>query len=67
MQARILEYTEAIGWTIVPREEAERRRGFDPEVPPTDRARNRSLFFADLLAKVRATIQILRHHFQSVI
>jgi hypothetical protein len=38
----------------VPREEAERRRGFDPEVPPTDRAKNRSLFFYDLLdIKVR--------------
>lgn len=36
------------------REEAERRRGFDPEVSPADRAKNRSLFFDDLLdAKVR--------------
>lgn len=26
VQARILEYTEAIGWTIVSREEAEQRR-----------------------------------------
>lgn len=54
VQARILEYAEAIGWTVVSREEAERRRGFDPEIPPADRARNRSLFFDDLLdAKVR--------------
>jgi type I restriction enzyme R subunit len=54
VQARILEYAEAIGWTLVSREEAERRRGFDPEVPPPDRARNRSLFFDNLLnAKVR--------------
>jgi len=54
VQARILEYAEAIGWTLVSREEAERRRGFDPDVPPADRARNRSLFFDDLLdAKVR--------------
>ncbi len=54
VQARILAYAEAIGWTFVSREEAERRRGFDPEVPPADRARNRSLFFDDLLdAKVR--------------
>lgn len=54
VQARILAYAEAIGWTIVSREEAERRRGFDPEVPPADRAKNRSLFFDDLLdAKVR--------------
>ena len=47
--ARILEYAEAIGWTPVSREEAEQRRGFDPEVPPADSARNRSLFFDDLL------------------
>ena len=54
VQARILEYAEAIGWTLVPREEAERRRGVDPEVPPADRARNHSIFFDDLLdAKVR--------------
>ncbi|MBU1187587.1 MAG: HsdR family type I site-specific deoxyribonuclease [Gammaproteobacteria bacterium] len=54
VQARILEYAEAIGWTIVSREEAEQRRGFDSDVPPADRARNHSLFFDDLLdAKVR--------------
>jgi len=54
VQARILRYAEAIGWTFVPREEAEQRRGFDPDVPPADRARGRSLFFDDLLdAKVR--------------
>ncbi len=49
VQARILEYAEAIGWTIVSREDAEQRRGFDPDVPPADRAKNRSLFFDDLL------------------
>lgn len=54
VQARILGYAEAIGWTLVPREEAERRRRFDPSVPPADRAKNRSLFFDDLLdAKLR--------------
>jgi len=54
VQARILAYAEAIGWTIVSREEAEQRRGFDPEVPPAERAKNRSLFFDNLLdAKVR--------------
>ena len=54
VQARILAYPEAIGWTFVPRDEAEQRRGFDPAVPPADRANNRSLFFGDLLdAKVR--------------
>ncbi len=49
VQARILAYAEAIGWTFVPREKAEQRRGFDPAVPPADRAKNRSLFFNDLL------------------
>ncbi len=54
VQARILEYAQAIGWTFVSREEAEQRRGFDQDVPPADRAKNRSLFFDDLLdAKVR--------------
>ena len=54
VQARILKYAEAIGWTIVPREEAELRRGFDPEVPPNDRAKGCSLFFNELFdAKVR--------------
>ena len=54
VQARILAYAKAIGWTIVSREEAEQRRGFDPEIPLRDRAKNRSLFFNDLLdAKVR--------------
>ena len=52
VHARILEYVEAVGGTIVSREEAERRRGFDPEVPPADRARNRSLFFDDRLETV---------------
>jgi type I restriction enzyme R subunit len=54
VQARVLEYAGAIGWTVVSREEAERRRGFDTEVLPADRAKNRSLFFDDLLdIKVR--------------
>ena len=54
VQSRILEYAEATGWTVVPRDEAERRRRFDPEVSPEERARNSSLFFDDLLdAKVR--------------
>jgi len=49
VQARILAYAEATGWTLVSREESEGRRGFDPKAPPADRARNRSLFFDDLL------------------
>ena len=48
VQARILTYAEAIGWTFVPREQAEQRRGGTPTSPPL------SLFFNDLLdAKVR--------------
>ncbi len=54
VQARILEYAEAIGWTIVSREEAERRRGFDPHAPLKERAKGRSLFFDSVLdARVR--------------
>jgi len=50
VQARILAYAEAIGWTVVPRDEAELRRGLDPDVPSSDRAKNRSLFFDDVHA-----------------
>lgn len=54
VQARILAYAEDIGWTFVPREEAEQRRGFDPEASPKDRAKGGPLFFDDLLdARVR--------------
>jgi type I restriction enzyme, R subunit len=54
VQARILEYADEIGWTFVSREEAEQRRGFDPEVDLKDRAKVVSLFFDDLLdARVR--------------
>jgi len=49
VQSRILKYAQEIGWTIVPRDEAEIRRGFDPDVAPKDRAKGASLFFADLL------------------
>lgn len=49
LQARILEYAEAVGWTRVSREEAERHCGFDPHDPPAERATGRSLFFDDLL------------------
>jgi len=50
VQARILAYAQDIGWTYVPREEAERRRGFDPDgATPEDRARLASLYFEDLL------------------
>jgi hypothetical protein len=54
VQSRILKYAQEIGWTFVPREVAESRRGFDPEVPPKDRAKGASLFYDDLLdAKIR--------------
>ena len=54
VQSRILAYAQEIGWTVVFHEEAERRRGFESEVPAFERAMNRSLFFEDLLdAKVR--------------
>lgn len=54
VQARILQYAEAIGWAIVTQGEAEKRRGFDPDAGPKDRAKGVSLFFDDLLdSKVR--------------
>src|SRR5438094_2808028 len=50
VQSRILAYAQEIGWTYVPREAAERRRGFDPDgATPEDRARLASLYFDDLL------------------
>lgn len=41
VQARILAYAEATGWTLVSRDEAKQRRGVDPDLPPTDHAKNR--------------------------
>jgi type I restriction enzyme, R subunit len=50
VQARILQYAQEIGWTLVPRADAEKRRGFDPDgVTSEDRARPASPFFGDLL------------------
>ena len=56
VQSRILLYAQEIGWTYVPRSEAEKRRSFDPDgATPEDRARPASPFFGDLLHKqVRA-------------
>lgn len=49
VQARILQYAQDIGWTIVSRAEAEQRRGFDSaSVSPQEKARHASLFFDDL-------------------
>ncbi|MGH9427634.1 MAG: type I restriction endonuclease, partial [Terriglobia bacterium] len=50
VQARILQYAQEIGWTLVLRAEAEQRRGFDASMnQPSERARHASLFFDDLL------------------
>ncbi len=50
VQARILKYAQEIGWTFVPRAEAERRRGFkDTGSSRSERAENASLYFDDLL------------------
>jgi len=56
VQSRILQYAQDIGWSYVPRDEAQRRRGFDPEgSTPQERARKAALFFSDVLYnKVRA-------------
>ena len=54
VQARILAYAEAIGWAVVSREQAEKWRGFNLDLPPAERPRQASLFFEELLAlKVR--------------
>lgn len=50
VQARILKYAEEIGWSFVPRSEAEKRRGFAPSgISPREKAKNASWFFADTL------------------
>src|SRR4051812_11443439 len=50
VQSRILKYAHEIGWTYVPRIEAEQRRGFDEDgVTVEDRARPASPYFGDLL------------------
>jgi len=56
VQGRILAYAQEVGWTYVPRADAELRRGFDLEgATGEDRARSASLYFGDLLhAQVRA-------------
>jgi type I restriction enzyme R subunit len=50
VQARILAYAQEIGWTYVPRNEAETRRGFDHSKPtPAEQAADASPYFDDLL------------------
>jgi type I restriction enzyme, R subunit len=55
VQARILAYTQEIGWKYVPRAEAEARRGFDhTKEMPAEEAAAASPYFDDLLdAQVR--------------
>jgi type I restriction enzyme R subunit len=54
VQARILAYAQEIGWTFVPRDQAEQRRGCAEIKNGELRIRNVSLFLDDLLdAKVR--------------
>src|ERR1700730_5664385 len=56
VQSRILQYAQEIGWSYVPRDEAQRRRGFDPEGSTSqESARKATLFLGDVLYnKVRA-------------
>ncbi|MCJ7594439.1 MAG: hypothetical protein MUO52_06665 [Desulfobacterales bacterium] len=50
VQSRILKYAEGIGWTFVPRNEAENRRGFNLDgTSPSEQATKASLYFDDLL------------------
>src|SRR5438105_3327787 len=50
VQARILAYAQEIGWTYLPRREAEKRRGFDhSKRAPAEQAAAASPYFDDLL------------------
>src|SRR5688572_15573566 len=50
VQARILAYAQEIGWTYVPRAEAQTRRGFDAtKKTPAEQAADASPYFDDLL------------------
>jgi len=52
VQARILAYAQEIGWTYVPRDEAERRRGFDPDgITSEDCSMMHQLMTAQILAR----------------
>lgn len=42
VQARILAYAQELGWAVVPREEVERRRGFDAAAQGNERAHSTS-------------------------
>jgi type I restriction enzyme R subunit len=49
VQTRILQYAQDIGWSIVPREEAEQRRGRSKNLTGLQDLLGLSLFFDDLL------------------
>jgi hypothetical protein len=49
-----MEYAEDIGWSIVPREEAEQRRSFDFEIVPRNRAKGASMFFDEVIKSCQA-------------
>jgi type I restriction enzyme, R subunit len=50
VQVRILRYAQECGWMLVPRAEAERRRGFDAKAAtPVERARTATPYFGELL------------------
>ncbi len=54
VQARILAYAKELGWAVVPREEAERRRGFNAVSVGRKQARVASLYLENVLfAQVR--------------
>jgi type I restriction enzyme, R subunit len=55
VQSRILKYAEEIGWTFVPRHEAQLRRNFTAKGSPQEACKSASLFFDDVLyQQVRA-------------
>lgn len=54
VQARHLEYAEDIGWTIVPREDAEQHRSFDSEAVTGNRMKGVSLFFDEAIKSYQA-------------
>ena len=57
VQSRILKYVQEIGWSFVPRAEAETRRGFNAEgVSPAERAAKASLYFDDLLQPAKTAV-----------
>lgn len=59
VQTRILAYAQKIGWTHVPRAEAEARRGFDQAgAAPEERACKASLFFGDLLHQLITQLRV---------